>query len=213
MKRILDFFRFLNKRDVRNRKEKRRDMKQQHIRCGMALSDSEKKAKNFRMGLVLKKYIFLSLFLSAAVTPASRKVHLFQGENLYRETAEHEAAVQGIDREVFLGLIAQESNWNPNARSHSGALGLGQLMPSTARWACPDIFKGPIGDLTNPEKNIKCAARYYRQQLDAFHGAHVYALFAYNAGPGATMRSFPYSPKPDTTAYAIAVFRYAARYL
>lgn len=165
-----------------------------------------------------KKTLLLSLILSisSSLAPASRPAHIFPGETRWREIAEREALIQGIDREVFLGLIAQESGWDPVATSRSGAIGLGQLMPRTALWACPDIFsKTPDGvlEIYNPEKNLKCSARYYRQQLDAFHGAHVYALFAYNAGPGAAARSFPYSPKPDTTAYALAVFRYAARYL
>lgn len=161
----------------------------------------------------MKKFVLLFALISSSVAPASRAVHLFPGENLYRAIAEREAEAQGIDREIFLGLIAQESNWMPTARSRSGAVGLGQLMPATAMWACRDIFKLPGGGLVDPEKNLKCSARYYRMQLNAFHGAHVYALFAYNAGPGAAARSFPYSPKPDTTAYALAVFRYAARYL
>lgn len=165
-----------------------------------------------------KKTLFLSLILSisSSLAPASRPIHIFPGETQWRDIAEREALIQGIDREVFLGLIAQESGWDPSAISKSGAIGLGQLMPGTAMWACPDLFpKTSSGVLAiyNPENNLKCSARYYRQQLDAFHGAHVYALFAYNAGPAATMKSFPYSPKPDTTAYAMAVFRYAARYL
>lgn len=77
---------------------------------------------------------------------------------------------------VFLGLIEQESNWNPKARSSVGATGLGQLMPDTAR-------ELGVKDVTDPAQNLDGAARYFKQQLDTFGDVGI-ALAAYNWGPG-----------------------------
>ena len=71
--------------------------------------------------------------------------------------------------------IQAESSFNPNAVSPAGAIGLGQLMPATAR---------ELGvDPSSPDQNLEGAARYMRQQLDTF-GDYSLALAAYNAGAG-----------------------------
>jgi len=90
------------------------------------------------------------------------------------------AREEGIDPELMLRLIQQESSGNPNAQSEKGAFGYMQLMPGTAR---------ELGvDRTNPVENMRGGARYLRQQLDEFHTVPL-ALAAYNAGPTAVGRS------------------------
>jgi soluble lytic murein transglycosylase-like protein len=79
-----------------------------------------------------------------------------------------------LPREIFLSLVQQESSFNPAAVSPRGAIGLGQLMPGTAR---------ELGvDPRDPLQNLEGSARYLRQQLDRF-GDFPLALAAYNAGP------------------------------
>jgi hypothetical protein len=93
--------------------------------------------------------------------------------------ARTEAQRAGLSPEtvpVFLGLIQQESGWNPRAVSSAGAKGLGQLMPGTAR-------ELGVTDSFDPVQNIRGAARYFKQQLDRF-GDTGLALAAYNWGPG-----------------------------
>jgi hypothetical protein len=94
---------------------------------------------------------------------------------------------------LFLALIGRESGWNPNARSPAGAIGLGQLMPATARGL-------GVNDPANPEENLAGAARYLAQQLAAFHTPAL-ALAAYNAGPGAVHQYHGVPPFPETQAY------------
>lgn len=84
------------------------------------------------------------------------------------------ARQEGIDPNLFISLIQQESNFDPMAVSPKGAIGLTQLMPSTAK---------ELGvDPTNMMQNLTGGARYLKQQLGAFPSTDL-ALAAYNAGP------------------------------
>jgi len=75
---------------------------------------------------------------------------------------------------MFLRLIQQESSFRPDVVSPKGAIGLGQLMPATAK---------ELGvDPTDPMQNLEGAAKYLSQQLKRF-GDPSLALAAYNAGP------------------------------
>ena len=89
-----------------------------------------------------------------------------------------EEAAEKYDVPVSLvkAIIKAESDFNPNAVSHSGAQGLMQLMPETAR----DLG---VADSFDPRENILGGVRYFRGLLDQFHGSVPLALAAYNAGP------------------------------
>ena len=92
----------------------------------------------------------------------------------YRQAARDAARKYGIDPEMFLRLIQQESRFRPDEVSPKGAIGLGQLMPATAK---------ELGvDPTDPLQNLEGSARYLSQQLKRF-GSPELALAAYNAGP------------------------------
>ena len=92
----------------------------------------------------------------------------------YRQAARDAARKYGIDPEMFLRLIQQESSFRPDVVSPKGAIGLGQLMPATAK---------ELGvDPTDPMQNLEGAAKYLSQQLKRF-GSPELALAAYNAGP------------------------------
>jgi len=92
----------------------------------------------------------------------------------YRQAARDAARKYGIDPEMFLRLIQQESSFRPDVVSPKGAIGLGQLMPATAK---------ELGvDPTDPMQNLEGSARYLSQQLKRF-GSPELALAAYNAGP------------------------------
>lgn len=84
------------------------------------------------------------------------------------------ASKHGLDAGLLAALVKHESGFDPAARSHAGAIGLGQLMPGTAA--------GLGVDPTDPTQNLDGAARYLKQQLDRFGTADL-ALAAYNAGP------------------------------
>jgi len=92
----------------------------------------------------------------------------------YRQAARDAARKYGIDPDMFLRLIQQESRFRPDEVSPKGAIGLGQLMPATAK---------ELGvDPTDPMQNLEGAAKYLSQQLKRF-GSPELALAAYNAGP------------------------------
>lgn len=103
-------------------------------------------------------------------------------------------------RLLFRSNIEIESAYNPNARSHVGAIGLGQLMPGTA-----DLLGV---DPHNWRENLDGSARYLAMMLAQFGDARL-ALAAYNAGPEA-VREYrgipPYRETQNHVQRVLAVF-------
>jgi soluble lytic murein transglycosylase-like protein len=134
--------------------------------------------------------------------PARPIAERFNPQNPHVATAIEMAERYGLPRNVFLSLVQQESRFDPNAVSRAGALGLGQLMPGTAR----DLGVDP----TNPTQNLEGSARYLRQQLDRFGGDMTLALAAYNAGPRRVIEAGNAIPdNAETQAYVPSVMRRA----
>ena len=99
--------------------------------------------------------------------------------NRIAETVVQECDRTGIDARVVAALIAHESSFNPQAVSPSGAIGLGQLMPGTARWL-------GVQDPYNPEQNIAGICKYLYSLDDRRPGSQdwVYILASYRLGQG-----------------------------
>ncbi len=97
---------------------------------------------------------------------------------------------RGLEGGIVLGLMRQESAFNPEAVSWAGARGLMQLMPATAS----SVAKGlgmPFSRerlLTDPTYNMTIGTAYFSQVLADFGGSYALALAAYNAGPGRVKR-------------------------
>lgn len=115
----------------------------------------------------------------------------------YRSEARKTARRHGVDPDIFVALVNQESGFNQNARSPAGARGFTQLMPATAR--------GLGVNPDNPRQNLSGGARYLRQQLDKFGGDYKKALAAYNAGPGAVQRYGGIPPFAETQNYVRSI--------
>lgn len=113
-------------------------------------------------------------------------------KGVYLAMARDAARRNGVPEDIFLRLVQQESNWNPNAKSHKGAFGLAQLMPGTAR----KLRVNP----RDPYENLDGGARYLQQQFRTF-GTWRLALAAYNAGPGAVKRYGGVPPFRETRNY------------
>ncbi|MBY6055156.1 lytic transglycosylase domain-containing protein [Leisingera daeponensis] len=115
----------------------------------------------------------------------------------YLEMARHAARQHGVPEDLFLRLVQQESNWNPNAKSHKGALGLAQLMPATAR----ALGVNPAV----PKQNLEGGARYLARQFRKF-GSWRLALAAYNAGPEAVRKYGGVPPYKETQHYVKTIW-------
>lgn len=115
----------------------------------------------------------------------------------YLSMAKAAARKHGIPEDLFLRLVQQESNWNPEAESHKGAVGLAQLMPGTARLLRVDIH--------DPRENLEGGARYLAQQYREFRSWRL-ALAAYNAGPGAVRKHGGVPPYDETRNYVEVIW-------
>jgi hypothetical protein len=115
----------------------------------------------------------------------------------WQTEARNTALRVGVDPNLFVALVRQESQGNPNALSKAGAIGYTQLMPATAA--------GLGVDPRNPAQNLLGGAKYLKQQLDAFGGDPRKALAAYNAGPGNVQKYGGVPPFAETQAYVQAI--------
>ncbi|MFT7596661.1 MAG: soluble lytic murein transglycosylase-like protein [Paracoccaceae bacterium] len=111
---------------------------------------------------------------------------------IYMDMARAAARRNNVPEDLFLRLVQQESNWNPNAKSHKGALGLAQLMPATAR----NLRVDP----NDPYENLDGGARYLSRQYKRFKSWRL-ALAAYNAGPDAVREHGGVPPYKETRNY------------
>jgi soluble lytic murein transglycosylase len=103
----------------------------------------------------------------------------------YWDLIQKHAAAQKLDPYLVAALIAQESTFAPEVRSAANAVGLMQLLPSTARQQARKL-KIPYSSrlLTNPEANIRLGTAYFAEKIREFGSVHL-ALASYNAGEAA----------------------------
>lgn len=108
-----------------------------------------------------------------------------------------------VDGLLLASIVETESSFNAHAVSPQGAIGLTQVLPSTAR-----LFG--IHDATPPAQNIEAGARYFSDLMHQFNQDVVLALAAYNAGPESVRRFKGVPPYRETRRY---VDRVLARYV
>jgi hypothetical protein len=111
-------------------------------------------------------------------------------EKLVREAAERHK----VDPALVRAVIETESNWNPAARSHKGAVGLMQLIPTTA-------MRFGVNDAYNPRQNVDAGVKYLKTLLERYRGNLDLALAAYNAGEGAVDRAHGVPSFQETQSY------------
>jgi len=94
-----------------------------------------------------------------------------------------------LDRYLIAALMAQESTFTAEIRSHANAYGLMQVIPGTGRIYAKKLGIAPFSTamLRQPEINVRIGTRYFSDLIERFGGAH-FALASYNAGEGRVAR-------------------------
>lgn len=130
----------------------------------------------------------------APVAPANPSLHLDQQpESILSEAA----YMQGLDEDFVSSVAKVESGLHQTAISKKGAIGLMQLMPSTAAELRVDPTRAP--------ENAQGGAMYLRDLLIRYHGNSALALAAYNAGPAAVAKFSGVPPYAETRRYVSLV--------
>jgi soluble lytic murein transglycosylase-like protein len=106
-----------------------------------------------------------------------------------------------IDADLVRAVIKAESDFNSNARSRKGAMGLMQLMPDTAR-----LYN--VLNAFDPVDNIEGGVRHLRMLLERYQGDLTLSLAAYNAGSGAVEKHGGIPPFVETREYVRRVLRF-----
>jgi soluble lytic murein transglycosylase-like protein len=107
----------------------------------------------------------------------------------------------GVDHALVKAVVRVESDFNDQAISPAGAMGLMQLMPKTAS----DLG---VTDPFNPEQNVRGGTRYLRSLLDILHNDLKLALAAYNAGLQRVLRHGAIPPIRETERYVEKVLHF-----
>lgn len=113
---------------------------------------------------------------------------------------EEAASKYGLPSDLIKAVAKTESNFNPKAVSHAGAIGVMQLMPGTARSL-------GVTDPYDARQNIMGGAKYLKENMDRFGDVSL-ALAAYNAGPGAVQKYGGIPPYNETQNYVRKVNSY-----
>lgn len=153
-----------------------------HKNCKLYLKDYSKKSRN------------KSFYLTSSFNFSSKE--LKDIDSLFKKVAE----LYDLDPHLLKAVAKVESNFNPNAISPKGALGIMQLIPSTAELVG---VKNPF----DPIENIYGGAKYLKYLLDEFKDLHL-SLAAYNAGPEKVKFYKGIPPIPETQNYVKSVLYY-----
>jgi murein DD-endopeptidase MepM/ murein hydrolase activator NlpD len=102
-----------------------------------------------------------------------------------------------VPRDLLKAIAYVESRWRADALSPSGAIGIGQLLPSTAAWVNQALLGGTRLDPRRPDDNIRLSARFLRYLLDETRNEPD-AVASYLQGLGSVRRD---GRKPETNVY------------
>ena len=119
----------------------------------------------------------------------------------------HAARQHQVDAALIRAVIKVESNFNPNAVSRAGAIGLMQLLPSTAA----DYGVDSRDELFDPIININTGTRHLKRLLKKYLNTSR-ALTAYNAGEGNEVGFRKTGAYLETRKYTVSVIKYYQQY-
>lgn len=123
----------------------------------------------------------------------------------YIDYANQIAIKEGLDPAIFIAQLNQESGFNPKAKnSKSGAIGIAQFMPSTAKGMG---FTAGV----DPLRDIRMAAQYMKSKLKMYNGDYRLALASYNAGSGNVAKYGGVPPFKETQNYVNNIMSMAGK--
>ncbi len=163
---------------------------------------------------------FAAVMLVAQVVPAAGEAAAPSGAGVtaldradLRRLVQQISEEHGLDPRLVDAVVRVESDYDPQAVSRRGAMGLMQLMPATAR-------RLEVENPFDPEENIRGGTRELSRLVDRYAGNLQLALAAYNAGEGAVAEHRAVPPYSETRSYVSRIltlytgrpFRLAATY-
>ena len=124
----------------------------------------------------------------ALSAPQDRQMYQARFPLLQAETLTAQASANQLDSAFVAGLIRQESAWDPHAVSHANAIGLMQMLPSTAAMTAKSIGFAAKINLTDPAVNLRLGTAHLRLLSEKYSGSPILMTAAYNAGPRAVAK-------------------------
>lgn len=141
------------------------------------------KKKKFRRRVLLMIAIAIIALLFIQSDWISKYIYPIK----YKDYIVQEAVKHDVDPHLIAAVIKVESNFQTGRSSAKGAIGLMQLMPTTADWIVERTGSHSVTSdelLHLPQKNIELGAWYLKYLLSQFDDQMIIAIAAYNAGPG-----------------------------
>lgn len=148
--------------------------------------------------------IILLFLLTISIYKQPPMVHICidTDEKPYKCLVQRLSRKHNVDTKLIRAMIFVESSFNPQAKSKSGAYGLMQLMPLTAKAYGVDRY--------NIEQNVEGGILHFKKMYDRF-GSVELALAAYNAGEGTVAKYASIPPYPETRQYVSKVLKYSKK--
>lgn len=138
----------------------------------------------FCLTTALTMFFLISLIAESAVSPS----------RAYDDIIKEISQKHGMEVSLIRSIIRVESNFNPQAVSSKGAVGLMQLMPTTA-------LEYGVADIYDPRSNIEGGVRYLKDLIRLYQGKTDLVLAAYNAGQEAVKKFGGIPPYQETIDY------------
>ena len=133
------------------------------------------------------------------------RIAYYRSPNIFDDYIRNAASLHGLEFALVKAVVQVESNFNPNAVSKAGAIGLMQIMPG-------NLAAFRLHDPYDPRANIMAGTRYLKSLLKRFDNNIALSLAAYNAGPAVVEKYQGIPPYDETRNYVNRVMRYYARY-